>query len=561
MPDDPPPAGRATHEVANQPPPLAGHNLYDGDRALKDAVAANGADWADERLSRFGATLARPEVIELGFEANRHTPELRSHDRAGHRIDQVAFHPAWHELMALGRGALIHSLPWREPRPGAHVARAALAFLMNQVESGVCCPFSMTYAAVPVLRRQPELAALWEPKLTDPGYDPRPLPLAQKGAATIGMAMTEKQGGSDLRANSTLAEPVGASGPGALYRLTGHKWFCSAPMSDAFLTLAQAPGGLSCFLLARWLPDGTANRFLIQRLKDKLGNRSNASSEVEYDGALATMVGEEGRGIPTILEMVQYTRLDVSLCSAALMRQALAQALHHAAHRRAFQKRLIDHALMRRVLADLALESEAATAFVLRLAHAVDRADVDPQERAYTRVATAIAKYWIAKRAPGFLFEAMECLGGNGYIEDSILPRLYREAPLSSIWEGCGNVISLDILRALASAPECGQALQAELAAAKGLDGDLDRAIGELEDALARPGALEPRGRWLAERLALCLQAALLLQSGQASLANAFCRTRLGGTGGALYGTLPDDVALDPILARAMPGRESEAAL
>jgi putative acyl-CoA dehydrogenase len=500
------PRSFTTHDVENQAPPLVDFNLYETDRCLVEAVAREGAGWAGERLGEFGARAGSAEVIELGHLANRHVPVLKTHDRYGHRIDEVEFHPAWHELMALGMAAEIHALPWNDPRPGAHVARAALAFMMNQVESGVCCPLAMTLAAVPALRHQPEVAAEWEPRLRATGYDKRPIPAGDKTAATLGMAMTEKQGGSDVRANSTRAEPIGTGGPGGEYLLTGHKWFCSAPMCDAFLTLAYGPGGLSCFLAPRRLPDGSRNRIFLQRLKDKMGNRSNASAEIEFNRTWARMVGEEGRGVPTIIEMVNHTRLDVAICSAALMRQALAQASHHAAHRSAFQRRLIDQPLMQNVLADLAVESEAATVIVMRLARAFDEARKDQGQRAFARLANAVTKFWMSKRAPDFVFEAMECHGGNGYVEESILPRLYREAPVSSIWEGCGNVIALDILRAIRKEPETLDAYFAELAPATGADPRLDGAIGELRDLLGKP-AWPSAWRWRCRARCWCATA------------------------------------------------------
>jgi putative acyl-CoA dehydrogenase len=542
-----------THEVTNQPPPLADFNLFETDRCLVEAVQREGAGWAEARLRDQGAVLGSAETIELGHLANRHVPLLRSHDRFGHRVDEVEFHPAWHRLMAIGMAAEQHALPWNDPRPGAHVARAALGFMMCQVESGVCCPLTMTFAAVPALRHQPEVAAEWEPRVRATQYDQRWQPAERKTAATIGMAMTEKQGGSDVRANSTRAEPAGAGGPGGEYLLTGHKWFCSAPMSDAFLTLAQSPGGLSCFLVPRWRPDGSRNRFFIQRLKDKLGNRANASSEIEYDGAWARMVGEEGRGVPTIIEMVHHTRLDVAICSAALMRQALAQAVHHAAHRTAFQRRLIDQPLMRNVLADLTVESEAATILVMRLARAFDQAAGDPAEQAFARLATAVAKFWVSKRAPDFVFEAMECHGGNGYVEESILPRLYREAPLSSIWEGCGNVISLDILRALRQNPESLEAFFAELELATGADARLDAMAERIRAMLKDTATLELGGRRLAEAMALALQGALLVRHGEPRVAEAFCRSRLEAGRGATYGTLPADLPFAELIERARP--------
>jgi putative acyl-CoA dehydrogenase len=553
MPENTTVPGRPTHEVENQPPPLPELNLYETDRVLKAAVAREGAAVFEDRVRDFGARVGSAEVQELGRLANRHLPELQTHDRFGNRIDEVAFHPSWHELMAIGRGAEVHALPWNTAEEGAHVARAALAFLMNQAESGVCCPLAMSFAAVPALRRQPELAAAWEPRLKSSGYDRRFVPAAEKTAVTFGMAMTEKQGGSDLRTNSTRAAPVSDGGPGGEYLLTGHKWFCSAPMSDVFLTLAQAPGGLSCFLVPRWLDDGTRNRVFIQRLKDKLGNRSNASAEIEYRDTWARMVGEEGRGVSVILEMVQSTRLDVSLCSAALMRRALIEALHHAAHRRAFQKTLIDQPLMEGVLADLALDSEAATLLVLRLARAFDRAGGDAGERAFARIGTAVVKYWIAKRAPGFVFETMECLGGGAYVEDSVLPRLYREAPLSSIWEGCGNVICLDVLRALAKEEGVAPALLGELALARGADRRLDREIDALAQALGNPAAVGEIGaRRLVERLAVALEAALMVRHAAPEAADAFCASRLEDRP-HLYGALPPGPTLRKIVEAARP--------
>ncbi len=542
-----------THEVENQPPPLVDTNVYAADRCLREAVKREGAAWHGPALSEFGARVGSAEVIEWGHLANRYTPVLRSHDRFGHRIDEVEFHPAWHELMALGMAHQVHALPWNEPKAGSHVARAALAFLMNQAENGVCCPLAMSFAAVPVLRRQPEISAEWEPRLRATAYDKRALPAAEKTAANIGMAMTEKQGGSDVRANTTRALPLGKGGPGAEYRLIGHKWFCSAPMCDAFLTLAYSEGGLTCFLVPRWLPDGTRNRFLIQRLKDKLGNRSNASSEIEYRDTWALMVGEEGRGVPTIIDMVNSTRLDVAICAAALMRQSLAQASHHAAHRSAFQRRLIDQPLMQNVLADLAVESEAATTLVMRLARAFDQAAKDEAQRGFARIATAVAKYWLSKRVPDFVFEAMECQGGNGYVEDSIMPRLYREAPLNSIWEGCGNVICLDILRALQQEAGALDAYLAELEAARGGDRRLDKSIDALRADLGKPEALQAANRRLAERLALTLQGALLVRHGDSRVADAFCASRLDGERGLVYGTLPESPALREIVERARP--------
>ena len=544
-------ASYETHEVLNQPPPLGDTNPFAADKALREAVVREGAGWARDELAAFGELTGREEVIRLGHLANRYPPELLTHDRFGHRIDEVEFHPAWHELMRIGVEAEIHALPWNRSQPGAHVARAAKHFLFSQVEAGVHCPLTMTFAAVPALRAEPDLAEEWMPRLTSTAYDPRMRPAASKAGCLAGMAMTEKQGGSDVRANTTRAEPLGAGGPrSGEVLLTGHKWFCSAPMCDAFLTLAYSEGGLTCFLVPRFTPDGRRNRFEIQRLKDKLGNRSNASSEIEYRDTWARRVGEEGRGVRTILEMVNHTRLDCALGSAALMRQALAQAIHHAAHRSAFGRLLIEQPLMLNVLADLALESEAATALVMRMAHAYDQASEDDGQRALRRIATAVGKYWVTKRCPAMVCEALECHGGGGYVEESILPRLYREAPLGSIWEGSGNVICLDVLRAIAREPETLPALLEELRRARGADRRYDAHLERIEGELADRRDLEARARRVVEGLALALEAALLLQHAPAFVADAFCASRLGG-GGREYGTLPPGVDLAGIVERA----------
>jgi putative acyl-CoA dehydrogenase len=543
-------APHATHEVFNQPPAFEEVNLFTSDRALGEALRREGAGWAEERARAFGEIAGRRQTIAWGFQANEHPPALHTHDLAGRRIDEVEFHPAWHALLGLGVEHALHALPWREPRPGAHAARAALFMMLAEVEAGVGCPLSMTCSVVPALRRQPELAAEWEPRVISTVYDPRLVPAWQKGGALCGMAMTEKQGGSDVRANTTRARPLGAGGPGAEYELTGHKWFCSAPMCDAFLVLAQAPGGLSCFLLPRFTPDGERNRFHLQRLKDKLGNRSNASSEVELDAAWARLVGEEGRGVQTILEMVNHTRLDCVIGSAGGMRWATARALHHAAHRRAFGKRLIDQPLMRNVLADLAIESEAATVAMMRLARAYD-AEADAPFR---RLATAVLKYWICKRGPVHTAEALECLGGNGYVEEWGLARLYREAPVNSIWEGSGNVQCLDVLRAVQKSPASLAALLDEIGEARGGDARLDAFTLELRAELGKPGDLETRARRLVERLALALQASLLVRHSPAAVADAFCAGRLGGDSGHAFGTLPAATDFAAILERARGG-------
>jgi len=527
-----PPA--ATHQVENQPPALENYNLYLSDPALQ---AACEHESADARLAEFGALLGTEELIRAGFQANENPPVLKTHDRFGHRIDEVDFHPAYHLLMRRSIEFGLHSLPWAEPHSGAHVARLARMYLASQNEAGHTCPVSMTYSAVPALRKQRAVAAEWVPRILPTIYDPRCRPASEKAGVTIGMAMTEKQGGSDVRANSTAAESIG----GGEYRITGHKWFCSAPMCDAFLVLAQASAGLTCFLMPRWTPDGERNHFHLQRLKNKLGNRSNASSEVEFQAAWAQRIGEEGRGVPTIIEMVQHTRLDCVMGSAALMRQALVQAIHHARHRKAFGKLLIDQPLMQNVLADLAIESEAAMLLMVRLARAFDRGEN------LARLATAVAKYWVCKRGPQVVTEALECLGGNGFVEESILPRLLRESPLNSIWEGSGNVICLDVLRAITKDPASLDSVQAEIRLARGTAPLLDSWIDNLE--LARPD--ESTARLFTERLALAIQASLMVRYGRPESADLFVRSRLGSDRGRMFGTLPAGAPLQKIVADA----------
>jgi len=537
--------------TANQPPPLAGHDLFEADRPLVEALEREGAGWARGRCSAFGTILTR-EPLEWGRLANEHPPVLRTHDRFGERIDEVEFHPAWHELMRLSLANGLHSLSWTEQLESAHVARAALFMLMSQVEAGHGCPVSMTHAAVPALRAAaPALAAEWEPLLTSPEYDFGLRPAAEKRGVLCGMAMTERQGGSDVRLNTTAARPIG----GDEYELGGEKWFCSAPMCDAFMVLAQAPGGLSCFLVPRVLPDGTRNGFRIERLKDKLGDRSNASSEISLDRAWGRLVGEEGHGVRAIVEMVVHTRLDCVLGTAAGMRRAVEQATHHAAHRTAFGRLLADQPLMQNVLADLCLESEAATATALRLARAYDRrAAGDEREAAFARIATAIAKFWVCKRGPGHAAEALECLGGNGYVEESGLARVYRQQPLLSIWEGSGNVVCLDVLRAARREPETVEALLAELREAAGAEPRLDAAVAGLERELARPEELEEqRARLVVERLALALQASLLVQHAPPEVADAFCAARLAPPAGLVYGTLPPGAETRLIIQRNRP--------
>lgn len=540
------PDSTATHVVENQPPPLESLNLWHGDRVLREAVSREGGALWEHELAAYG-DLAGDELYRLGFDANRDKPRLKTHDRFGHRVDQVEFHPAYHRLMQAGVEHGVSALSWRDPRPGSHVARAALIYMHHQAEAGTNCPLTMTHAAVPVLRQAPALAE-WAEKAIAPHYDPRDVPIAGKAGVTVGMGMTEKQGGSDVRTNSTRAQPLAGTGE---YAITGHKWFMSAPMCDGFLILAQATGGLSCFLLPRWRPDGARNALRLMRLKDKLGNWSNASSEVEFDGAWAHRIGDEGRGVATILEMVALTRLDCMVGSAAEMRMALAHALHHARHRKAFGKRLIEHALMANVLADLALESEAAAALALRVSRAVDAGQRDAGEAAFARIVTAIGKYWICKRAPAFVNEAQECLGGAGYVEESILARLYREAPLNSLWEGCGNIQCLDVLRALGKEPQTGQAVLAELALAEGRDPDFDRELAGLRAMLASGDNLEPIARRLVERLALALQAGLLLRHAPEPVARAFAHSRLAGDHGLAFGTLPAGSDIHAVIERA----------
>jgi putative acyl-CoA dehydrogenase len=532
---------RPPTEALNQPPPLEGYNVFLENRPLVEALEREGAGWARDRAKAFGALLAG-EPAEWARLANENPPQLRTHDRFGNRIDEVEFHPAWHSLMRMSIEHGLHSLSWREPRPGAHVARAALFALMAQVEAGHTCPVSMTHAAVPALRAQPELAAEWEPLLTSLDYDFGLRPVADKRGVLCGMAMTERQGGSDVRANVTRAEPVGDGD----YALTGHKWFCSAPMCDAFLVLAQAPDGLSCFLLPRVLPDGTRNGFRIQRLKDKLGDRSNASSEIELESASARLVGEEGRGVATIIEMVNHTRLDCVLGTAAGMRAAVEQATHHAAHRSTFGSLLVEQPLMQNVLADLCVESEAATLTAMRLAAAYDRG-----ERTFARIATAVAKYWVCKRGPGHAAEALECLGGNGYVEESVMPRLYRQQPLQSIWEGSGNVICLDVLRALRRDPETREAFVSECRAGAGADARFDVWLAALDPELDAPD--ETAARRLVERMALALQASLLVRFAPPVVADAFCASRLAAERGLAYGTLPAGIDATAVVDRHRP--------
>jgi putative acyl-CoA dehydrogenase len=549
-----------THEVFNQVPPLEGVDVFSSNLPLVEALEREGGGWARQRASALGLEIGGEPQQLWGRLANENKPVLRTHDRYGNRIDEVEFHPAWHKLMTLGVEHELHSLPWTSEEPCPHTARAALYMTAMQAEAGFACPITMTFAVVPALRKQPELAAELEPLVTATTYDPRLVPVGDKGSAIAGMAMTEKQGGSDVRANTTVATPLNGGGAGAEYEIQGHKWFCSAPMSDMFLVLAQTDEGLSCFLLPRILPDGTRNAFHIQRLKDKLGNHSNASSEIELHGAWARMVGEPGRGVPTIIEMVGHTRLDCVIGTAAGMRVAVVNATHHAEYRSAFGKKLIDQPLMRNVLADLCVESEASTALAMRLARAYDEAhaDADAGEdssdaQLLKRLATAVGKYWTCKRAPNHAFEALECLGGNGYVEESGMPRLYREAPLASIWEGSGNVMSLDVLRALTRSPRSLEVFLEEVEQAQGADARLDARVQELKGQFADPETLETRARRVVESMALCLQGSLLVRNAPPAVADAFCASRLAGEAGLEYGTLPAGVDFEGIIARGRP--------
>jgi putative acyl-CoA dehydrogenase len=541
----------ATHDVTNQVPPLVDHDVA-AYPPLLEGLEREGAGWAADDLHVLGRRAGSAEAQEWGRLAEKNTPVLHTHDRYGHRVDEVEFDPAWHQLMTVAVESGIHATPWSDPREGAHVARAAKEFVWTASDPGHICPISMTYAVVPALRHNADLAATYEPLLTSTVYDYGLREPSTKTGLIAGMSMTEKQGGSDVRANTTTATP---NGEGA-YTLVGHKWFTSAPMSDFFLTLAQAPGGLSCFFVPRVLPDGSRNPIRLQRLKDKLGNRSNASSEVEYDGALGWLVGEEGRGVPTIIEMVNMTRLDCTIGSAAGMRLATLQAVHHAQHRSAFGKLLVDQPLMANVLADLAVESEAATYAAMRLAGMTDRvARGDEHEALVRRVALAVSKYWVCKRAPAHAAEALECVGGNGYVEDSGMPRLFRESPLMSIWEGSGNVAALDTLRALAKQPESLTAFFDEVELAAGADSRLDDAVARVRKELTSLDDLEFRARRVVEQLALVFQGSLLVRHAPAAVADAFCGSRLGGDWGVAFGTLPVGVDTATLVERAAPVR------
>lgn len=542
-----------THEVNNQPSFMEDFNAFETDLALQEAVKLYAPEWASKKLSELGEKVGSQEYAEHGFLANENLPKLRTFDRYGRRVDEVEFHPSYHALMSLAIDNGWHSIAWEKTGEGGHVASQAGLYLLTQPEQGFTCPFGMTHAVIPALRKQPDVAAEWEPRILAHSYDPRCIPPTEKTGVTFGMAMTEKQGGSDVRANTTRAVPVGKGGPGEEYLLTGHKWFCSAPMSDAFLTLAQSAGGLSCFLVPRWRPDGTRNNFFIQRLKDKLGNKSNASSEIEYSDTWARMVGEEGHGVKTIIEMVSHSRMDAATAPPGMMRYALVQVLHHTRQRKVFGELLINQPLMRNVLAELALEVEASTAMIMRLAASADRKGLDPQEALFNRAVIPVVKYWTNKRSAAFFAEAMECMGGIGYVEENVLPRLYREAPVNSIWEGSGNVLCLDVLRAAQRNPESIQAFMNEVSLAKGAHQELDAAIERLQAELADPNDLELRARRITEQMAICLQGSLLARHAPAAVSDAFIGTRVAGATGHTFGTLLPKFQIDAILDRAWP--------
>ena len=542
-----------THEVVNVSTDLCDYNMYLQDAALQEAVAREGAAWAQDDLVHFGALTGSAAYLEQGTLANKHLPEFDTHDRFGNRVDLVKFHPAYHQLMDTAIRNGLHSSPWSQPRAGAHVARAAHTYMQSQVEAGHGCPITMTFAAVPTLRLQPDLAAVWEPKVTARVYDPRNVPVEQKQGVTIGMAMTEKQGGSDVQANTTRAYPVGQGGPGQLYELVGHKFFVSAPMCDAFLVLAHTDKGLSCFLLPRWRPDGTKNPLQVLRLKKKMGNASNASSETELRGALAWMVGEEGRGVRNIIEMVAMTRFDCMVGSSAGMRMAVSQALHHCNIRSAFGAKLNQQPLMQNVLADLALESEAALTLTMRMARALDQRENSEHEDLLVRLVTAVGKYWICKRTPQHAYESMECIGGSGVMEDSMFPRLYREAPVNAIWEGSGNIQCLDVLRAMGKTPAVVDAYFAELATTRGANTMLDAQVVALQREFTDVAEMQYRARHVVEKMAVTLQASLLVRHAPGFVADAFVAARLGDTADTQYGTLPRGVDVTSIIARATP--------
>ena len=541
-----------THEVFNQTPPLINYNAFEGDTALKEAIVREGAAWAIPQLLAHGAQTGSAEVIEWGYQANEFKPQFYSHDRLGNRVDLIKYHDGYHNMMALALDSGMHSSPWAHPSKGAHVARAGIMMLQGQVDAGHICPLTMTFASVPAIKTTPSIAAEWLPKILNNSYDPRNIPHMEKQAVTIGMGMTEKQGGSDVRANTTTAYPLSSEGSGEAYELIGHKWFTSAPMCDAFLMLAQSKGGLSCFLVPRWRPDGTKNPIQVQRLKNKMGNVSNASSEIEMRGALGWMLGEEGRGVPTIIEMVGMTRFDCMIGSTSSMRHAVAQAIHHAEHRSAFGDKLINKPAMQNVLADLQLEVEGAVALTMRMARALDNPD-NELEQHILRLGLPAGKYWITKRNPNHAYEAMECIGGNGVMDDFIMARLYRDAPINAIWEGSGNVQALDMLRAMAKTPDAVQAWFSELSKTKGINPLLDKTISQLYNQLTDLSDMEYRARYIVEQMALTMQSSLLIQAGNNCIADAFIQSRLDAHGDRNYGTLPRGVDCKTIINRGNP--------
>jgi putative acyl-CoA dehydrogenase len=541
-----------THEVFNQTPPLLDYNVYQGDTALKDTVIREGASWAIPQLTAYGARTGQAETIDWGYQANEFKPQFHSHDRLGNRIDWVKYHEGYHKMMAMALESGIHSSPWTNPQSGAHVARAAMMILQSQVDAGHICPLTMTFASVPAIQTTSSIAKEWLPKILANHYDPRNVPHMEKQAVTIGMGMTEKQGGSDVRANTTRAYPLGKEGSGEAYELIGHKWFTSAPMCDAFLMLAQSTGGLSCFLVPRWKSDGTKNPMQVQRLKNKMGNVSNASSEIELRGAFGWMIGDEGRGVATILEMVGMTRFDCMVGSTASMRQGVAQAIHHAANRSAFGDRLINKPAMQNVLADLQLEVEGALAMSMRMARALDTPN-DEQEKLLLRLGLPAGKYWMTKRNPNHAYEAMECIGGNGVMDDFMMARLYRDAPINAIWEGSGNVQALDMLRAMAKTPTAVQAWFAELTKTQGASTELDQAVNKLHNELKDSSDMEYRARYIVEQMSLTMQSSLLIQAGNSTVAEAFIQSRLGAHGDRNYGTLPRGIDCQAIIDRGNP--------
>ncbi|WP_250656713.1 acyl-CoA dehydrogenase family protein [Alkalimarinus coralli] len=541
-----------THTVENQPPELENINLFEQDIALKEAVEREGAGWAIDEISAFGQKVGEAKYIELGFQANENKPVLHTHNRFGHRVDEVKFHPAYHQLMKSSIENGLHSSPWTNPKPGAHVARSAKCYLQSQIEAAHGCPITMTFASIPSLRRQPDLAKIWEPLITSRQYDESNQPVSLKQGVTIGMAMTEKQGGSDVRANSTKAYPVGQPGGGQLYELVGHKYFVSAPMCDAFLVLAQAPNGLSCFLVPRWNEDGSKNPLQVLRLKDKMGNVANASSETELRGALGWMVGEEGQGVRTIIEMVSLTRFDCMMGSSSGQRLAVAHATHHCHYRSAFGAKLDQQPLMQNVLADLALEQEGSLAFTMRMARALDNQH-DESEQLLMRLGTAVGKYWICKRTPNHAYEAMECIGGSGVMENSIFPRMFRESPVNAIWEGSGNVQCLDVLRVMSKAPAAVEAFFDEIDRSKGANSTLDNYVLNLKQAFTDLSNIEYRARNIVDRLALAIQGSLLVRNAPSAVSDLFCASRLTSNGGHNIGTMPLSGDCAAIIDRARP--------